>query len=481
VLFNTLEYAKFFAVVFLVYWLLSRLRVARMVFLFAASYAFYAGWNWRYLPLIFASSTVDYLLALRIDRETDAVKRRRWLLVTVILNLGLLGFFKYWNFGLSTVSQVASSLGAHAPDPGAWTLRLALPVGISFYTFESMSYVIDVYRRDLPACRSYLRYLLFVAFFPHLVAGPIVRPGLLLPQLDELPSLESTQGSEGLFLIAAGLLKKVVLGDYLALNLVDRVFDRTTSFSGLETLVGVYGYAAQIYCDFSGYTDIAIGSALLLGIRLNENFRSPYQSTSLQEFWRRWHISLSSWLRDYLYIPLGGNRYGEAKTYRNLFLTMLLGGLWHGASWTFVFWGFLHGAGLAVERAWDALMARGGAPKKEKRPTPLVLRIVYGLFTFHFVCFAWVFFRADTFEKAVVVLKQIGTLTTFHPNLHPKVLAVLAIALVTHLVPHDLFDRMKGGFAALPAPAQAAVLFVAAFVLRESTSSAAVPFVYFQF
>ena len=279
-----------------------------------------------------------------------------------------------------------------------------------------------------------------------------------------------------MFLIAVGLLKKVGIGDYLALNLVDRVFDRTTSFSGLETLVGVYAYAAQIYCDFSGYTDIAIGSALLFGIRINENFRSPYQSTSLQEFWRRWHISLSSWLRDYLYIPLGGSRGGGFATYRNLMITMLLGGLWHGASWTFVFWGFLHGAALAVERRWRSF--RGGGDEGTTSP---VLRVVFGLVTFHYVCFAWVFFRAESFTKALTVLRQIATLSTFHPNLPPRLLAILGLAAATHLISRARFDWLKDRFGDLPAPAQAACLFGVALVLHEVASSAVLPFVYFQF
>ena len=475
-LFNTLAYARFFAVVFVVGWLLARFRAARMGFLLAASYAFYAGWNWRYLPLIFASSTIDFLLALQIDAEQDHARRRRWLVVTVVSNLGLLGFFKYWNFALSTAEAVAQRAGAPAHGLSPLYLGLALPVGISFYTFESMSYVIDVYRRDLPACRSYPQYLLFVAFFPHLVAGPIVRPGNLLPQLAALPALTATMGSEGLFLIATGLLKKLAIGDYLALNLVDRVFDRTTSFSGLETLFGVYGYAFQIYCDFSGYTDIAIGSALLLGIRLNENFRSPYQATDLQEFWHRWHISLSTWLRDYLYIPLGGSKGAPWKTYRNLMLTMLLGGLWHGASFTFVFWGFLHGAALAATRAFQRLGGRRAA-----RATPFWARAVFAVLTFHFVCFAWVFFRASSFGKALQVLRQIGTLSTFHPNLPASLLAVMALALATHLVPHASFDRLKAGFARLPALGQALCLFAAAVALHEAAGQAALPFVYFQF
>ncbi len=472
-LFNTLAYARFFAIVFVVSWLLARFRVARLGFLLAASYWFYGNWKWQYLPLIFASSTIDYWLALRIDAEPDAAARKRWLVLTVVVNLGMLGFFKYWNFSLETAEALASLAGGHL-DLHRLMLGFALPVGISFFTFESMSYVVDVYRREIPVCTSYLRYLLFVAFFPHLVAGPIVRPAQLLPQFDAPPQLTTREGSEGLFLVAAGLLKKVVIGDYLAINLVDRVFDRTTSFSAVETLAGVYAYALQIYCDFSGYTDIAIGSALLLGIRINENFRSPYQAESLQEFWQRWHISLSTWLRDYLYIPLGGSRGTPAQTYRNMMITMLLGGLWHGASWTFVFWGFLHGAGQAVSRAWQR---RRGALTNPS----LAHRVVAGLATFHFVCFAWIFFRAPTFAKATAVIKQIASGTTFHPNLPPRVLGVLALGFATHMIPHSLYDRMKEAFARLPAPAQALCLLVAAYVLREAASRETVPFIYFQF
>lgn len=474
-LFNTLAYAKFFAVVFVAYWLLVRHRAFRLIFLLGASYTFYAHWNWRFLPLIVGSSTLDYWLALRIDAEPDERARRRWLVLTAVCNLGLLGFFKYWNFGTDVAASLLAALGLREPGPAPWAVEVALPVGISFYTFESMSYVIDVYRRSMPPCRSYLRYLLFVAFFPHLVAGPIVRPAQLLPQFDNAPELDARKGSAALFLIAVGLLKKVVIGDYLALNLVDRIFDRPAAFSALETLAGVYGYALQIYCDFSGYTDVALGSAALLGIELNENFRSPYQSADLQEFWRRWHISLSTWLRDYLYVPLGGSRGPSWKTYRNLLITMTLGGLWHGASWNFVLWGVLHGSALALTRAFQRWREGRG------EPTPRPGRVLGVFLTFHFVCFAWVFFRAATFANALAVLKQIGTLTTFHPNLPPSVLAALAAGALTHALPDDTFARLRERFAALPAPAQGGLLFVAAVALREASTSAVVPFVYFQF
>ena len=515
-LFNTLEYAIFFAAAFVGAWSLARISPwARIVLLLAMSYGFYAAWDWRYLPLIFGSSTVDFFLARRIAAEDRPAQRKMWLAATVILNLGFLGFFKYWNFGLDNVQWIGSWFAGRPVAIPDGTLRVLLPpVGISFFTFESMSYVIDVYRRELPPHRSYLRYLLFVSFFPHLVAGPIVRPKDLLPQFEAPPSLARAEGNEGLFLIALGLLKKIVVSDYLAVNLVDRVFERPENFSALEVLCGIYGYATQIYCDFSGYTDIAIGSALLLGVRFPKNFNSPYKAQNLADFWRRWHISLSTWLRDYLYIPLGGNRGSELLTYRNLLLTMILGGLWHGASWTFVFWGFLHGIGLALTRAWQRARGPGHAlgedpggdsteaaqapprlaaktlPASAYRSSPAVRpratrsmswHACAVLLTFHYVCFAWVFFRAPSFKHAMLVLKQVATLTTFHPNLPTPVVAILALGLASHFIPSRAFTFVRESFGRLPAPAQGVLLFGVAVILHEVAGSAAVPFVYFQF
>ena len=272
-------------------------------------------------------------------------------------------------------------------------LRLVLPFGISFFTFETMSYTIDVYRKELPPAERYLDYLLFVCFFPHLVAGPIVRPHTMLPQLAETPVMDADQHADGMWRIAQGLFKKVVIGDFLSENLVKLAFGNPERYSSLEVVIAVYAYAIQIYCDFSGYTDVAIGSAQLFGYRLPPNFDRPYLSLDLQDFWRRWHISLSSWLRDYLYIPLGGSKHGTWKTYRNLFLTMLLGGLWHGAGWTFIVWGALHGGMLAVNR-WVSQHRPFGAWR-----LPRWLSI---FLTFQFVCFAWIFFRASSFELAMV-------------------------------------------------------------------------------
>ncbi|MGC4091775.1 MAG: MBOAT family protein [Polyangiaceae bacterium] len=472
-LFNTLQYARFFAVVFAVSWLLVRAPRLRVWFLLGASYYFYAAFDWRFLPLIFASSSADWLLGRQIAATAEPNARKRLLWLTVALNLGLLGFFKYYDFGADSLRALCESLGYH---PSEWALRLTLPIGISFFTFESMSYVIDVYRRDIEPHPSYVEYLTFVAFFPHLVAGPIVRPRDLLPQLTRAPHFDDVVGGEGLFLIAVGLVKKVVIGDYLALNLVDRVFDAPLSYSSLECYAAVVGYALQIYCDFSGYTDIAIGSALLLGVRFPKNFDAPYTAHSITDFWRRWHISLSTWLRDYLYISLGGNRRGELRTYLNLMLTMVLGGLWHGASWTFVAWGTLHGAALALTRALSKPFAA------LTRNVPARLVHVFGvLFTFHLVCLGWVLFRATTFGQARALLTRLLEGSVYHPNLDRRVLAVLGLGLCGHFVPTRWFSASREGFCRLPAVAQAALLMGVLMLVRRVASAEAVPFVYFQF
>jgi alginate O-acetyltransferase complex protein AlgI len=454
--------------------LLVRARRVRLLFLLGASYVFYAHWDWRFLPLIWGSSTIDWLLGNAIGRARDRRARKVWLVGTVVVNLGILGVFKYFNFGVDTATALLRTAGIEAPSI---VLRVALPVGISFFTFESMSYVIDIYRGTIQPHKSYAEYLSFVAFFPHLVAGPIIRPRDLLPQLANAARFSGEEGSEALFLIATGLLKKVAIGDYLALNLVDRVFDAPAQYSALECYTGVVGYAVQIYTDFSGYTDIAIGSALLLGVRFPLNFNSPYKAPNISDFWHRWHISLSSWLRDYLYISLGGNRHGSLRTYVNLMLTMLLGGLWHGASWTFVVWGGLHGGALGVTRWYERLRKRLGR-------APSTSRLVHALCvvaTFHFVLVTWVFFRSETFGQAWIMFSELATLTTHHANLHPMVLAVLGVGLGSHFVPDRWYLASQRAFARLPAPAQGIALFCAALTLRQMTSAETVPFVYFQF
>lgn len=501
-------------------------RKVRLLFILGASYVFYAHWDWRFLPLIWGSSTADFFLARAIHNAKTPRSKRIWLIGTVMMNLGVLGFFKYFNFGVDTLQTALGALSLPTFDAA---LRVALPIGISFFTFESMSYVIDVYRGEIEPDWTYSEYLSFVAFFPHLVAGPIVRPRDLLPQLAGPPRFNAHEASEGLFLIALGLTKKIAIGDYLALNLVDRVFDAPLMYSSLEVYAATLGYALQIYCDFSGYTDIAIGSALLLGIRFPLNFNSPYKAHNVVDFWRRWHISLSTWLRDYLYIPLGGNREGHRRTYLNLFITMVLGGLWHGAAWTFVVWGALHGAALAANkwfaerlearrlarlgqaetkaaspagspiepepaiaheqaRAEDphhappaALVNRAHPPSPPRAPTHPWIHAAKVLLTFHFVCACWIFFRSGTFDEAQLVYFQLSRLTTHHPNLAPSVLAVLAIGILGHYVPERLFVRSRETFVRMPAPLQGIALFAVAVVLRRMASTDAVPFVYFQF
>jgi len=478
VLFNTLQFAWFFLAVFVISWLLVGRPTLRRLFLLAASYYFYGSWDWRFLGLLVLSTVIDFVVGYRMSIAPKH-KRRGLLLLSVVSNLGILGFFKYYNFFIDSVVTTLHSVGLHADIP---TLQIILPVGISFYTFQTMAYTIDVYRDRSEVCKDPLTFALYVSFFPQLVAGPIERAQNLIPQLARDPTAFSqSEAGKALFLIAIGLIKKVVIGDYLAINLVDRVFTSPSSYSALEVLAGVYGYATQIYCDFSGYTDIAIGCGILMGVRFNLNFDSPYKAHNLQEFWHRWHISLSTWLRDYLYIPLGGSRNGSFNTYKNLMITMLLGGLWHGAGWQFMFWGFLHGGLLGVTRAWQRWRGTEGAYVFPTTAWGLLKHAFFVLLTFHYVCLGWVFFRAESFGKAWAVLKQISTLTTYHPNLHGWVLLALVVGLVSHYTPDSLFEWARSKFAALPWYVQGLLLFVVAFVLREAASADAVPFIYFQF
>ena len=478
-LFNTLQYAWFFLAVFVVSWLLVPKPTLRRVFLLAASYFFYGSWDWRFLGLLLVSTVVDFVVARRMELVPKS-ERRFLLLISVLTNLGILGFFKYFNFFTDSVVQLLQTAGINAHAP---TLHIILPVGISFYTFQTMAYTIDVYRGRAKTCKDPIAFALYVSFFPQLVAGPIERAQSLIPQLErDPPAFSNTEAGRALFLIGIGLFKKVVIGDYLAVNLVDRVFASPSSYSALETLAGIYGYAVQIYCDFSGYTDIAIGCAALMGVHFELNFNSPYKAHNLQEFWHRWHISLSTWLRDYLYIPLGGSRRGNLFTYLNLMITMLLGGLWHGAGWQFMFWGFLHGGLLGVTRAFQRLRGTSETAAETPRTASAIVWHVIGVFlTFHYVCLGWVFFRADSFGKAWAILKRLGSLTTYHPNLHGWIVLALLVGLVAHYTPDKLFEWARTRFALMPVWVQGPAMFIFAFVLHEAASAQAVPFIYFQF
>lgn len=483
-LFNSPVYGVFLLVTHVAYWALRRHRLPRTILLAVASYVFYVvgtydaateqdvpfgaiGWTALCVAIIFVGSSLDFFIGKKLGRTEDPTRRKALLLVSIVYYLGVLAVFKYFNFFVDSFVSLAHVSGLE--DVRAPHLRLVLPFGISFFTFETMSYTIDVYRREIEPSDRYLDYLLFVAFFPHLVAGPIVRPKQMLPQLAAEPVATDEMKAEGLFLIATGLMKKIVIGDTLGINLVNRVFESPERYSSLEVLVGVYAYAIKIYADFSGYTDVARGSAKLFGLELPINFDAPYTARNLQDFWHRWHISLSTWLRDYLYVPLGGNRQGTFMTYRNLMLTMVLGGLWHGASWNFVIWGALHGGMLGVNRAWQ----RAGLPG--------VPRVVGIVLTFHFVCFAWIFFRAPTFEHATLVMARIARGTLHTPNLAPKVMGALALGLVTHFFPRGWLDRVREEFSRLPAVAQGVTLAGAAYVLHFAAAAKAEPFIYGQF
>lgn len=473
--FNSADYLLFLFIVFFAFWGLRKQRLWRVLMLVMVSCFFYMSWNWYLIILILISSVIDYVAGNIIYASTRQSVKKGWLLVSLISNLGMLFLFKYADFFIGSFNGTSQFFGLPYQLP---LLHLILPVGISFYTFQTLSYTIDIYRGELKPSENFREFFLFVIFFPQLVAGPIVRAVDLLPQLGPEPVPDPRQGLEGLYRIMVGLTKKVVFADPLAVYLVDRVFDRPELFSSLECLVGVYAYAFQIYFDFSAYSDIAIGSAQLLGYRMPENFNAPYIAGDLQEFWHRWHITLSTWLRDYLYIPLGGNRHGSLMTYRNLMLTMLLGGLWHGANWTFVVWGLLHGVGLAVTRLWQrrrSRPARGGAGVGG------LGRTVGIFFTFHYVCLAWIFFRAPDFSVAWQVLQQLSTLTLDAANIPNQVGILLTIGYLSQWIPARWESRWVDGFAVLPAPARAMLLLALAVGIKQLATTEVVPFIYFQF
>ena len=399
----------------------------------------------------------------------------------------MLAYFKYTNFLYELAINFWHSIGGFMgeqmlKDLTYTPLDIFLPIGISFFTFQSLSYTIDIYRKQIQPVRSWADYLFYVSFFPGLVAGPIVRAKDFIPQIYKKPTLLFNNMGEALYLIICGLFKKCIISDYISVNFVDRIFDAPSLYTGVENLMGVYGYALQIYCDFSGYSDMAIGIALLLGFRFNINFDSPYQSASITEFWRRWHISLSSWLRDYLYIPLGGNRKGKYRTYINLIITMLLGGLWHGAALRFILWGAIHGVALAVHKL---LMTIFGI-KAFGKDMPVWKRVVNILFTFHIICFAWIFFRADTMTKAGEMLTQI--FTHFEPEVflqfvsgYSMIFILMVTGYIIHFMPKKIDLTIQQKITHMPLWGKALLLSAAIFVVVQMKSADIVPFIYFQF
>jgi alginate O-acetyltransferase complex protein AlgI len=464
--FPTIEFAAFFVVVFILSWSLMPHPRAWRPFILVASYVFYGWVDWRWVFLLIGSSVVNTVAAQVIARSPSQRTRKQALIVAVAFDLGLLCTFKYLAFFTSQFDDALGSIGLGSSFP---LVQIILPIGISFFTFQAISYVVDVYRGETKA-RSLGDVAILQAFFPHLIAGPIVRANELLPQLRTPRDPRQVLYGPALFLILGGFVKKTVVADELARNLVDPVFNDPKTHSGLEVLMAIYGFAAQIYCDFSGYTDMAIGLALLIGFQLPQNFNGPYLARSLQDFWRRWHMTLSRWLRDYLYIPLGGNRGGPRRTYRNLMITMLLGGLWHGAAWTFVIWGGIHGGAMSVERWW-----------RERFPRFHLPVWVAWLITFHVVCLAWVFFRAPDLGTAFDML---GQLTAGGPS--PLVtfsMVFLTFApIAVQAVPSNLWERAEEWVVAQPVAAQGVAIGLLLVAADAAVGQAGVaPFIYYQF
>jgi alginate O-acetyltransferase complex protein AlgI len=437
-----------------------------VLFLVFASLFFYATWNPAYLIPLSITAIVDYSAGRGLERTQVKGRRRAILLASMAVNLSLLICFKYFD--------ALTTLWTHLPSLERWRpqFRILFMTGISFYTFQSMSYVLDVYRGDQPVQRSFLCYLAFVSFFPTLLAGPITRANTLMPGLDGEPRpMDPELVGKALFLIALGFVKKCIIADYLAESLVNRVFEQPLFYSGLEVLSGIYAYAVQIYCDFSGYSDIAIGAALLLGFQLKDNFKAPYRSSSLAEFWQRWHISFSTWLRDYVFFSFPKVR-KKAVALFAIIATFILGGLWHGASWCFVIWGLIHGLGLAAERLFEP-KARG--PRK---PTPAWKKTLGIVVTFHVVLLAWVFFRADSLETVGQIGQRLADMTTGAGNIPGKAIAFIALALASQAIPEAWLNKAMERFTALPAVLQAALLLGSAALVRFASTGQIAPFIY---
>jgi D-alanyl-lipoteichoic acid acyltransferase DltB (MBOAT superfamily) len=470
-LFPTVEYALFFLAVLALAWPLAGRLTAHKVFLLAVSYVFYGLWSWRYVPLLMAVSLFAGAMAQGMQRTENERIRKALLVTGAVVCLAVLAYYKYLGFFmLSAVS--AWRLVGRAP---VWNLPAPfLPLGISFFVFHAISLMGDVYKRKLRGPLKMLDALLYVAFFPQLIAGPILRASKFIPQLRQRRDPAKIRVNRAFLLILSGLFKKVVISNTLATRLVEPVFAAPASFHAGDVLLAIYGYAAEIYCDFSGYTDIAIGCALLLGYHFPRNFNAPYTAADPQEFWRRWHISLSTWLRDYLYIPLGGSRGGPWRTAANLMATMLLGGLWHGASWTFVMWGALMGVYLVGHRMWAAW------------PAVQTLRMqawwlwVSRVLLFHAVCLGWVFFRSPTFGLAGTVLHQLGSRGAMTMASWP-VLAALVVGLLGQYAPRMWRRGLEAAMARMPAVANGALLAAGVCVIEMLGPTGVAPFIYFQF
>jgi D-alanyl-lipoteichoic acid acyltransferase DltB (MBOAT superfamily) len=479
----------FFLFVMAGYSLLYRKLFLRHLYLFLVSIFFYYKTGGLFLILLVLVTIIDFICGILIYKSGEKIYRRLFLLVSIISNIGILAYFKYTAFIISSVNKLAgtdfkvydflASLSNTYLGTAFSISNIILPVGISFFTFQSLSYTVDIYRRKLDPVRNIVDFGFYVSFFPQLIAGPIVRASEFIPQLAREFSVSKREFSHALFMILKGLIKKIIISDFIAIRFIDPVFDMPALHSGFENLMAIYGYGLQIYCDFSGYTDIAIGLGLVMGFRLPLNFNSPYKATNLTDFWRRWHISLSRWLRDYLYIPLGGNRKGKFRTSINLFITMLLGGLWHGASFRFVLWGGLHGIGLIINRIWDTIF------KNRIRPGPAG-KIISGFITFNFISLCWIFFRASGMNTVKVMLQQVTE--NFAPvsyseliQVYGSVFIIIIAGYIVHFLPEKIRESYRGLFIGMPLAAQATVIMIFAVVLYSMRTTDILPFIYFRF
>ncbi len=525
-LFNNGFFVYFFTLFILLFFALrNHHKARRYVFCIFSLYFFYKASGW-FVGLVLVSAVVDFFLSNAIYREESKSKKKFLLVLSILFNLGMLFYFKYTDFFI----EISNSLFDTNFNP----LNLILPIGISFYTFENLSYTVDVYRGEFKPANKFSDYLLFLAFFPKLMMGPIVRAHDFVPQINEPYVISERDFAKGFFLIISGLIKKLVISDYITLNMVDYMFDNPALHTGVENLMAVYGYAMVIYCDFSGYSEIAIGIALWLGFKIPPNFMSPYQSINITEFWRRWHISLSTWLKDYLYIPLGGNRNFSVASFIfvggflvgsfimgvelfhlsnlwaalvsavlllifiipalitrktsgiaanfNLLTTMLLGGFWHGASWNFIIWGAIHGVGLGIHKIWMLLTDKSLSPLNQSR----IYKIISGILTFHFVCFAWIFFKAEDLEIAKEMIYQIfnnfdiSVFGPFYDNYKGVVWMILA-AMVLHLIPDNLADKVIARTKTIPIVVYILVFFLFLILYGYFKSAEQVMPIYLQF
>ena len=473
-IFPTTTFAVFFCIVLVASWLLMpRPRLWRL-FIIAASFVFYADWDWKFVFLLAFSIVFNQAVGVTLHRLQVRSQRKLVLAIGLVGDLGVLAYFKYYDFFVSSGHNLLDTFGLGFP---LGIRSIVLPVGISFFTFMAISYIMDIYRRELEPV-SLTKFGAYLSFFPHLVAGPIVRGSELLPQLETPRDPRRVDTSRAFYLIATGLFKKVVIANYLATHIVDQVFGAPVQHSSLETWIAVYAYAVQIYADFSGYTDMAIGLALLLGFKFPQNFDSPYAALSIQDFWRRWHMTLSRWLRDYVYIPLGGNRKGEPRAYLNLLATMLLGGLWHGAAWSFVIWGGMHGSWLAIGRF--------------RREKGLVAEVPTGwrlwrmrILTFHLVCFAWIFFRAGSengLSTAWDVIKRLfDNWGAASPAVTAGVVLWIVVGIATQYLPARIPQTIMARFSEARIAVQIAVLALVLMASHTMGPQGVAPFIYFRF